>query len=141
MANIEPSMRQIRYDAYLRKRIYQSGINLNTVEARIMGTIPRTRAQYGADIANLINILKDHDVSLEGAITMPVQPKTENTIEIKSSKNKTVITPKVSRNKSEDIQKEKPVVEYIYPHHPVIKTLSVCIRSGRTYGKRFFGGA
>ena len=137
MANTEPSMKQIRYDAYLRKRIYQSGINLNPVEARIMGTIPRTRAQYGADIANLINILKDHDVSLEGAITMPVQPKTE----IKSSKSKTVITPKVSRNKSEDIPKEKPVVEYIYPHHPVIKTLSVRIRSGRTYGKRFFGGA
>jgi len=106
-----------------------------------MGTIPRTRVQYGADIANLINILKDHGVSLEGAITMPVQPKTENTIEIKSSKSKTVITPKVSRNKSEDIPKEKPVVEYIYPHHPVIKTLSVRIRSGRTYGKRFFGGA
>ena len=106
-----PTIKQIRYNAALRKMIAESGISLTETEKHMVNHFPNTKYQYAINIQELINILEKHNVSV--------------------SKKKVKETTPV---------KEEPVtaIPVLYPTYPVKSRTSVSTSWNRTYNKRFY---
>lgn len=112
----QPTIKQIRYNAALRKKISDSGISLSENELNAVRHIPNTKYQYTINIQELLNILDCHNISVKKK-----KPKTKDV-----------------QKKDDSLKEETKTAPIMYPTYRVLSRSHISLQWNRTYNKRFY---